>query len=120
MTTKRELIKQYKQTPPEMGIFQIKNKINGKIFIGRAMNLPGIINSNKFQLKMKSHYIKELQEDYNKHGESNFEFEKLDTLKHKEDVNVNHSDELETLEQMWLEKLQPYGEKGYNTKTDRL
>jgi hypothetical protein len=116
MTDKRELIKQYKQNPPEMGIFQIKNKINGKIFIGKAMNLNGIINSNRFQLKNKSHMNKVLQDDFNRQGEDNFTFEKLDILKARDDIHFNYAKDLELLEEMWLDKLQPFNEKGYNVK----
>jgi hypothetical protein len=32
----------------------------------------------------------------------------------KDDPNFNLSDELTLLEMIWLEKLQPVGEKGYN------
>ena len=116
---RRELIRHYKQTPPEMGIFQIKNKKNGKIFIGPAKNLSGILNSNKFQLKMGRHFVKELQDDYNAYGENNFLFEKIDTLPLKDDPAYDYTKDLETLEEMWLDKLQPYGETGYNTKKEK-
>jgi hypothetical protein len=116
MIDKREIIKQYKQNPPEMGIFQIKNKINGKILIGKAKNLMGILNRNKFQLKNGTHVIKELQDDFNKFGEENFIFEQLDSLKPKDDFKYDYTEDLELLEELWLEKLQPYNEKGYNLK----
>jgi len=59
---------------------------------------------------------KELQEDFKKHGEAEFEFEKIDTLELKDDINYDYTRDLETLEGMWLEKIQPYGEIGYNSK----
>jgi len=116
MTNKRDLVKQYKQNPPEMGIYQIKNKANGKVFIGSAKNVKGILNSNKFQLKMGSHYIKELQEDYIKYGEDNFIFDKIDTLEFRDDSKYDYTEDLATLEDMWLEKVKPYDEKGYNSR----
>jgi group I intron endonuclease len=116
MTNRRDLKKQYRQNPPEIGIYQIRNKVNGKIFIGSAKNLKGILNSNRFQLKMGSHFIKELQEDYKKYGEDNFEFEKIDSLELKDDINYDYTKDLETLEEMWLEKIKPFDEKGYNSK----
>ena len=36
-----------------MGILQIKNLSNGKILITSSKNLPGKLNSIKFQLDMK-------------------------------------------------------------------
>ena len=113
---KKEKIKQYKQTIPLMGIYQIKNKKNGKIYIGSANDLHGIINRYKFQLKNGSHFNKELQKDYNELGEKSFTFEILDFLTPKEDVNYDYTEDLKILEKMWLEKLQPYDEKGYNNK----
>jgi hypothetical protein len=114
MDNKKELIKRYKQTVQDMGIFQIKNKTNGKIFIGSAKDLPGIMNSNKFQLKIGRHYNQVLQKEYSDSGETNFDFEVLDYLKPKEDPLYDYSEDLKVLEEMWLEKLQPYGDKGYN------
>ena len=113
---KKELINQYKQTIQPMGIYQIKNKKNGKIYVGSAKNLQGKLNSNKFQLKNGLHFIKEMQNDYNEIGEELFSFDILDYLKPKEDLNYDYTKELKILEEMWLAKLQPYNEKGYNTK----
>ena len=99
-----------------MGIYQIKNMKNGKIYIGSSKNLQGKINSHKFQLKNGLHVNKEMQKDFNDIGEENFSFDIVDQLKQKEDVNYDYTEELKILEEMWLEKLQPYNEKGYNTK----
>jgi group I intron endonuclease len=113
---KKELINQYKQTIQPMGIYQIKNKKNDKIYIGSAKDLRGIINRDKFQLKNGLHLNTEMQKDYNEIGEEGFSFDILDYLKPKDDLNYDYTDELKLLEEMWLEKLQPYNEKGYNTK----
>ena len=111
---KKELIKQYKQTIQPMGVYQIKNKSNGKLFIGSAKNLSGKLNSHKFQLKNGLHINQEMQKDFNEIGEEGFSFDILDHLKPKEDLNYDYTEELKTLEAMWLEKLQPFNEKGYN------
>ncbi|MGB8657997.1 MAG: GIY-YIG nuclease family protein [Candidatus Zixiibacteriota bacterium] len=113
---KKEMTKKYKQTIQPMGIYQIKNMKNGKIYIGSAKDLRGKINSNKFQLKNGLHLNKEMQKDFSEIGEEGFSFEVLDYLKPKEDSNYDYTEELKVLEDMWLEKLQPYNEKGYNTK----
>jgi group I intron endonuclease len=112
---KKELVKNYKQTVQPMGIFQIKNLKNGKIFIGSAKDLKGIINSNKFQLKNGLHSCKQMQLDYKEFGEEQFSFEILDYLKPKQDMNADYTEDLKILEQMWLEKLRPFGDRGYNT-----
>ena len=117
MTDKKELKKQYKAVPPKMGIFQIKNLTNGKIFIGRGMNVQGKINSSRFQLEQGSHPNSELQKDFKLLGGKNFSFEVVDYLDpKKDDMNYDYNDDLKLLEEMWLEKLQPYDDKGYNNK----
>ena len=111
---RKELIKQYKQTIQPMGIYQIKNKRNGKVYIGSTKNLPGKINSHKFQLKNDLHSNREMQKEFREVGEEGFSFDILDRLEPKEDLNYDYSEELKTLEAMWIEKLQPFNEKGYN------
>jgi group I intron endonuclease len=114
MIDKKELKKKYKQTLPPMGIYQIKNLANGKILIGHTKNLNAKFNSYKFQLNANLHSNKYLQEEYNKFGEENFTIEVLDLLEPKEDLTINYENDLITLEELWLEKLKPYNEKGYN------
>ena len=116
MLNKKELKKKYKQTLTPMGIFQIKNLVNGKVFIECGKNLPGNLNSSKFQLKMGSHMNQELQKDYNQLGEEKFSFEIIDRLEPKEDLSYNYSEDLKVLEEMWLEKIQPYDERGYHKR----
>jgi len=115
MINKAEIKKKYKLTEVPMGIYKITNLVNGKIFIGQSKNLTGRINRHKFGLKFGSEEIKELQKDYNELGEENFTFEVLDYLKPKDEPGYDYSDDLDCLEQLWLEKLQPYNDKGYNT-----
>lgn len=104
----------YKQTPLPMGIFQVKNKLNGKVLIVSSQNIPGKINSIKFQLEMGTHMNKELQKDWDEQGKKNFSFDVLDLLEPSKDTLHDDSDELKVLEEIWLEKLQPFGDKGFN------
>lgn len=113
---RKELTNKYKETVQPMGIYQIRNTINGKLFLGSAKDLRGIINSNKFQLKGGLHRNKELQKDFIEAGEERFAFEIVDSLQPGEDPRSDHTAELKTLEAMWLEKLQPYEARGYNTR----
>lgn len=65
-------------------------------------------------LKIGSHTNKELQNDWNELGSDKFIFEILEVVNIKDDPNFNLKDELTLLEQIWLEELQPVGERGYN------
>jgi len=111
---RKDKIKEYKRSIQPMGVYQIRNKVNGKIFIGSSKDLKGILNRIKFQLKNKLHVNTNMQNDFNEMGEANFSFEILDYLEPKEDMEGNYTKELQILEKMWLEKLRPFNEKGYN------
>ncbi len=115
MPDRSEAKKNYKQTLPPMGVYIVKNLVNNKILIGSSTNLPGRINRFKFGIKYGgTESNKELVADFQKYGEENFSFEILDELEPKEDPAYNYTEDLKVLEEMWIEKLQPFGEKGYN------
>lgn len=117
MIDKKELKKQYKQTIQPMGIYQIKNLVNEKIFVGSAKNLKAQTNSNKFQLNAGIFYInKELQKDYTELGEGKFSFEVMDYLEPKKELDYDYTKDLAVLEEIWLDKLQPYDDRGYNKR----
>lgn len=116
MANRKELIRQYKETLPPMGVYKIVNLANGMIFVGSGKNLHGKRNSYRFQLDSGTHYNTALQRDYNQFGCDNFTFEIIDYLEPKEGPGYDYTDDLAALEEMWLEKLQPYGDKGYNKK----
>lgn len=115
MKTRKELNREYRERPKPAGVFQIKNTVNGKVLLGSSLNLEGALNGHKFTLKIGSHRNKQLQKDWNTYGPDTFLFEILETVRVREDPNFNLSDELTLLEMIWLERLQPFGEKGYNT-----
>ncbi len=118
MNSRKDFIRQYKERRKTAGVFQIKNMVNGKVLLGSSLNLDGPLNGHKFMLSIGSHRNKELQNDWNKYGEDNFVFETLEVVEIKDDPNFNVKDELTLLEEIWLEQLQPFGEKGYNKNSD--
>jgi len=52
----------------KMGVFQIKNNCNGKIFIGSSLDLTAIWHAQKLQLEMGMHQNSDLQKDWKKYG----------------------------------------------------
>jgi hypothetical protein len=118
MDRRTELKQEYKNRPKNMGVYQIKNQVNGKIFIGSALNLDGM--HNRFAMGIKygnfSNGNTGLLEEMKAYGYQNFTIEVLDRLKQVEDPLYDYSEDLKTLEALWLEKLQPYEEKGYNKR----
>ncbi|MBN1559607.1 GIY-YIG nuclease family protein [candidate division KSB1 bacterium] len=105
---KKKLKQDYKNRPPEGGVFQIKNLQDGKIYVGSNMNVRAALNSIPFQLKLGVLRHKELQADYNLLGPDMFSFEVLERLEPQDDPNYDYHADLATLEELWLEKLQPF------------
>lgn len=97
-----------------MGVFLIRNNLNDKVFLGVSLDLPGIINRHKFALNAGVHANKALQADWNEFGAENFAFEIVDELTPRAGAAVDYRAELESLENLWLERLQPFDERGYN------
>jgi group I intron endonuclease len=50
------------------GIYKIENKITGRTYIGRSIDIIKRWSWHKSVLKSGKHNVIELQEDYNKHG----------------------------------------------------
>lgn len=115
MKSKKELKREYKERPKPVGIFQVKNAVNGKVLLGSSLNLDGLLNSQQIKLNSGWHPNKMLQQEWNEYGPDKFVFEILDVVQVKDEPNFNLNDELTLLEQIWLEEFQPFGERGYNT-----
>lgn len=109
--------RQYKETRQPMGVYCVRNTVSGKLLVGASINLPGILNRQRSSLTFAGHTNKELQADWNRLGPDAFAFEVLDTLEPpKDDPTYDPTDDLKALEEMWLDKLSPYGERGYNRR----
>lgn len=121
---RKQLKREYKDAMRPMGIYQIRNLVNEKVFVGSTLNLNGIFNRHLFQLEIGGNPNKSLQEDWKSHGRENFAFEVLEEVFPRENPDYDYRSDLECLEDLWLEKLEPYGERGYNerkkTREERL
>jgi DNA-binding HxlR family transcriptional regulator len=113
--TRQDIKREYKERKKPAGVFQVKNLANGKVLLGSSLNLEGPLNGHKFMLTMGNHRNAELQKEWNMFGPDKFVFEILEIVKVKDDPNFNLEDELTLIEQIWIEKLQPFGKRGYNT-----
>jgi hypothetical protein len=116
---KKALIREYKETSRPMGIYCIRNTVNGKLLIGKSNDLPAILNRQRGQLRLGSHPNPTLQKDLVEYGAEAFEVEVLDTLDVLDQADYEPSVDLRILEQMWLDKLSPFGSGGYNPEPKR-
>lgn len=116
MIDKAAIKRAYKEAKQPMGVYRITNTANGKIYIGCSMNIPARINRHKFQLWCGSEEIPGLLEDFRTFGEDKIVYDTLDLLEPKDDPGYDYREDVLTLGQLWIEKLQPFGENGYNEK----
>ena len=120
---KKELKRNYLRGRRPMGVFLIRNLTNEKVFLVASVELQGALNRAKFELEAGGHKNKELQSAWNDLGADRFAFEILDQMEPRADANECKKD-LASLKELWLEKLRPYGERGYNepeiTRAERL
>lgn len=91
------------------GIYVIKNRVNGKVYIGQSINLKQRLQNHKRLLKQGKHENSYLQISVEKHGLSSFEFRVL------EKCSVN---ELDERERYWISKFDSMNrKKGYNLES---
>lgn len=114
MTSRQELKQSYRERERPAGVFQVKNTATGRALLGSSLNLDGALNRHRFMLTIGAHPNKELQADWSSHGPDAFVFEVIDVVKVSDAPGFKPSDELALLEQIWIEELQPFGERGYN------
>ena len=114
MKTKKELKEEYKQMKFRMGVFQVRNTINGKIYVDSSVNLDMIWNRHRTQLNFGVHPNVQLQQEWNEMGADNFVYEIVSEISHREDEVTDYAKEVKQLELMFIEELKPFGENGYH------
>jgi hypothetical protein len=118
MDRKKELKQLYKETKTQAGIYQIKNIKNQKVLVVATPNLK-TMNGKIVSLESGGgHRNTNLQKELIEFGKEAFVFEVLEVLETKEDGYFDFKDELKKLEKKWLDRLQPFGDRGYNEKKE--
>lgn len=122
---KKEIATAYAKSFRPMGIFQLRNEETGKIYVGAAMDLDGMRNRIAFSAAQQVVPFDELKEDWARYGADSFVYEIVDQLKPKTDSLADRAElaqykaDLDELLELWLDKLQPYDDKGYNKRKSR-
>jgi hypothetical protein len=89
------------------GIYEIRNILDGKKYIGSAKNLEKRWRDHKYYLAKNKHHSILLQRAWDLYGEHNFSFFVLET--------VEHLEKLTEREQFYLDTFKTYEpENGYN------
>lgn len=95
------------RAPKQSGVYQIRNLINGKVYIGSAVDVARRWNRHRSDLRKGIHHSRHLQRAWDKHGEATFAFELLEAVASEE--------QLVEVEQRHLDARRPHDpEIGYN------
>lgn len=78
------------------GVYMIRNNQNGRVYVGRAVNIQKRWTQHRHHLRAGTHHNKPLQNAWNKYGESAFAFTPLAP-------NIDCEDELCRLEQHYID-----------------
>ncbi|MDL2258118.1 GIY-YIG nuclease family protein [Eubacteriales bacterium OttesenSCG-928-K08] len=93
---KKQLIEEYENRKPEMGIISFCCIATGESFFGVSKDTKADFNSNRFKLNANWHPNKRLSELWKQYGENGFELSVAQVLKY-EDTSADHSEELEKM-----------------------
>lgn len=79
-TERKLIVKHWRDTIPKgsSGVYRIKNKVNGRYYIGSARNLFNRLWTHLSTLINNTSHNRRLQNDWNKYGYKNFEFSVLE------------------------------------------
>ena len=114
MKSKKEIRNEYKSMKFRVGIFQIINKKDNRIFLKTTSDLDRAFNADLFQLKSGLHTNQQLQNDWNNMGTENFEFKIFDELKINDtETPTDIRQELKELLKMHLMELKSNGQLLY-------
>ena len=96
-----------KKIPKIMAIYCIRNLNNGKLYVGSTKDLVQRWGLHHRQLRSGRHHSPHLQRSWDLYGESNFQFEILETV-----LDINN---LVIREQFYFDLFKPWEpDKGYN------
>lgn len=86
------------------GVYGIKNRVNGKWYVGSAVDIASRWSVHRFSLRWGNHYNGHLQKSWMKYGEAEFEFNVLELCE---------VEQLLVREQHWMDQLGAVTQ-GYN------
>jgi hypothetical protein len=104
MTSRKDAIREYKERPPNRGIFAIRHLATGRAWVGASLNLDATRNRAFFALRLGQHQDRVLQAEWKTHGEAAFQYEVLEKL--EDDVlAMAIADQLKEKTREWASRL---------------
>lgn len=101
MKRKKQLLEEYKNRRPEMGVISYRCIATNESFLGISTDTRVGFNSNNVKLASNYHPNKRLQELWNLYGMEGFELSVMKVLKY-ENPDDDHTSKLEALREQCL------------------
>jgi len=118
VSDRKEQIRRYKETARPMGAFRVRDVAARRSLVGTSVDLPSMLNRQRFQLESGGHADRELQADWDAKGADAFVIEVLDTIEPLEEPGYDPTEDLAQLREIWAERLLGEGESLYGKQPD--
>lgn len=100
---RKQAIRDYKLRKAPQGIFAVRCKPTGQVWIGSSLDLDKAQNREWFALQNGAHSNAALQREWNTHGEKAFEYKILERVAEAvSQIRIN--DVLKELRRRWIER----------------
>ncbi len=103
LSRKKELLNEWKNRRPEMGLVAMTCKKSGEMFVGISTDTQFAFNSHRFQLSINRHPNKQLQQLWQQYGENGFNYSVVKILKY-ENKEDDQTEKLTSLLEEYLEQ----------------
>lgn len=88
---------------PPMGVFAIRDRESGYVYIASSRNVHAALNRAQFEMRMGKYADRKLQACWNAGGVDALSFEVLELVKEREDPAFDYAAELSALQQIYRE-----------------
>ena len=110
---RKEIIRQYKETPRPAGVFLVRHRPSGRMLLGSSPDAPAMLNRIRAQLRTRVHRNRDLQRDWDQGAPGDFDFEVIDLVDREDRPDLDLAAELVALEAVWREELGVVGSASY-------
>jgi|SRR5450631_2209662 hypothetical protein len=102
--SRKEAVRKFKERKSLLGAYAVRCTVTGHVWVGVSRNLDATRNGTWFTLRNGLHREKSLQDEWNAHGESAFQYEILVGL--DEDIHPLEVDDLlKEQKKTWIDQL---------------
>lgn len=102
---RKDLVRDYRETRQQAGVYRLVNTANGRILVGSALNLASVANKLQFARTSNTVIDYRLKDDIAQYGAAVFELEVLETVAPAADQSdAQVRDDLKVLEGLWRDR----------------